>query len=337
MSPVTIQDVAQYAQVSRATVSRVLNHNATVDPILRDRVLEAVQALGYQPNRAARRLRTQSRDVIGLLVADITNPFFISVLKGIEDTAYSHNINVLLCNTNEDPDRFQRYLQLMRAESVAGLIVVPTKAEDSAALCALQADGISIVLLDRAIDGLDVDVVKVDNYMGSYDGVQHLIQLGHRRIAIVFPDVSTGHERFEGYAAALHDAGLEIEQDYVKIADYHAESSYQLTKVLFTLPHPPDAIFTGTNLMTLGAFRALREQHLLVPQDVAILGFDDIPWAEDLYCPLTVVRQPTYDLGCHAVNHLIRRLDKPKSPYQITTLPTEMIVRESCGIHLNRR
>ena len=328
MSPVTIRDVAEYAQVSRATVSRVLNHHPTVDAALQERVREAVRVLRYQPNRAARRLRTRSRDVIGLLVADIKNPFFIDVLQGIEDTAYAHDMNVLLCNTGEDPHRLQRYIQVMQAESVAGLIIVPTKAEDAGALRALQADGIPLVVLDRAIDGLQVDLIKADNRTGAYNGVRHLMQRGYRRIAIIFPDVKTGLERYEGYEEALRSKALEIYPDYIKIADPYASSSYRLTHELFALFRPPDAIFT--------AFRALRERRLTVPEDIAIVGFDDVPWAEHLYSPLTVVAQPTYDLGRMAVNHLVRRLDKPDMPVQVTTLPTELIVRESCGTRLSQ-
>jgi LacI family transcriptional regulator, galactose operon repressor len=182
MPVITIQNVADYAQVSRATVSRVLNNNPTVNGEIRQRVLHAAQVLGYQPNRAARRLRKQSSEVIGVIISDIQNPHFTSIIRGIEDAAYESQMNIVLCNSDEDSTKLQKYLRVMQAEGVAGLIVVPTDAvHDHAALDQLQQDGMPMIFLDRAIDDMPVDAVMVDNQGGAYQAVKHLTGLGRRR------------------------------------------------------------------------------------------------------------------------------------------------------------
>lgn len=339
MLKVSIRDVADRANVSRATVSRVINNNPTVNDEIRTRVLDAIHSLGYQPNRAARRLRKRSRDVIGVIISDIQNPYFISVIRGIEDAAYIHRMNIVLCNSDEDSTKLQKYLQLMQAEAVAGLIIAPTSTNSDKILNKLGLEDIPIILIDRAINNnLNYDVVKVDNVDGAYRGVKHLIDLGYNRIGIIHPLVTTGYERYQGYQKALTEAGLTLDPALVKVADFDAESSYRLARELImdTSP-PPDAIFTATNLMTLGALRAIRQRGMRVPEDVALVGFDDIPWAEELYSPLTAVAQPTYELGQEAVRMLLRRLDQPTIAFHTSVLKTQLIVRESCGSLLRQK
>lgn len=339
MRSVTIRDVADYAQVSLATVSRVLNNNATVDEILRARVLEAIRVLGYQPNRAARRLRAQSSSVIGLVISDIQNPYFISVISGVEDAAYAKQMNIVLCNSDEDPNKQELYLRVMEAERVAGLIIVPTNSTDRAGFDRLQAAGIPIILLDRIVRGLEVDTVRVDNVRGAFDAVNHLIQLGHRRIGIISGalHLSTGQERYQGYRDALIGAGLAVEETLVKFGNFKTQSGYHFALELIALAQPPDAIFIANNLMTLGALRALRERGVRVPEDMPLVAFDDLPWSGELYSPLTAVSQPTYELGQEAVRLLMRRIATPSAPYQTISLQTQLIVRESSGAALPRR
>lgn len=331
MAKITIQEVADYAGVSRATVSRVLNENPKVDPALRDQVMAAVKSLGYQPSRAARRLRKPSHDVIGLIVSDIQNPHFVSVIKGVEEAAYVNEMNVILCNSGEDSSRFAKYLHVMRAERVAGLIVVPTSDDDAVALETLREHNIPVVILDREIENFDADMVGSDNEGGAYAGVKHLINLGYKRIAIIHPAIKTGSERFQGYANALKDAGITLDQNLIKVGGHRVEHSDRLTRDFLTDANRPDAIFTATNLMTLGAMHAMREMNARVPDDVALVGFDDIPWAEDLYIPLTAVAQPTYRIGKEAVEMLLSRLENPDQPYLVKKLPTDLIIRGSCG------
>ncbi|MBZ0310681.1 MAG: LacI family transcriptional regulator [Anaerolineae bacterium] len=331
MAKVTIGDVAEYAQVSRATVSRVLNGNDTVDDHLRARVLEAVRALNYTPNRMARRLRKESHDVIGLIVSDIQNPHFVSVIKGVEETAYVNDMNLLLCSTGEDSGRLAKYAEVMRAESVAGLIAVPTSDDDARTFATLREYNIPIVILDRVIEGFEADVVRSDNEGGAYQLTRHLLNFGYRRIAIVYPNLRTGFERYTGYAEALREYNIAIDPTLAKSVGYHIEDGYRYTRELLTSPHRPEVIFTATNLLTIGALRALREFKIRVPHDVALVGFDDLPWGDEFAVPVTVAAQHTYDLGKTAVEVLIRRLENPDLPYVRHNLETTLIVRESCG------
>jgi len=339
MPRATIKEVADFAHVSNATVSRVLNNNTQVDEILRTRVLEAIQSLGYQPNRDARRLRARSSNVIGLVISDIQNPYFISVIRGVEDAAYSRQMNVVLCNSDEDLSKQGMYLQVMEAERVAGLIIVPCDSEQNHDIRQLQKSGIPIILLDRSLANAQMDAVLVDNVRGAYEAVTHLLDLGYRRIAIIggSPDVMTGQDRYQGYRQALSDAGLKIENDLVKSGDFKMDSGYRLAREMMAITNPPDAVFVANNLMTLGALRALRELRIRVPEDIALVGFDDMPWSGELYSPLTAVSQPTYELGQEAVHLLLRRLAAPKAPFSTTILQTHLIVRESCGALLPDR
>jgi DNA-binding LacI/PurR family transcriptional regulator len=339
MSRATIKDVADYARVSNATVSRVLNNNPQVDEILRARVLAAVEALGYEPNRDARRLRARSSNVIGLVISDIQNPYFISVIRGVEDAAYSQQMNIVLCNSDEDVSKQAMYLRVMEAERVAGLIIVPCDSQQDEDIQQLQKIGIPIILLDRALTNVQMDAVLVDNVRGAYEAVRHLLDLGYRSISLIGGSsyVTTGQDRYLGYHKALKDAGLPIEDSLVKSGDFKMESGYRLARELMAASHRPEAIFVANNLMTLGALRALRELRLRVPEDVALVGFDDMPWSGELYSPLTAVSQPTYELGQEAVHLLLRRLAAPEASFRTTILQTRLIVRESSGVHLPDR
>lgn len=338
MATATIDDVAKYAQVSRATVSRVLNNNPTVDADMRARVMDAIQALGYQPNRAARRLRAQSSSVVGLIISDIQNPYFLSVIRGVEDAAYAEKMSLILCNSDEDPAKERMYLNVMQAEQVAGLIIVPAHSGNGQDLNELRQAGIPIILLDRVVKHVDVDAIKVDNEHGAFEAVTHLIDLGYRRIATIAGSrhLTTGRERYQGYRSALEAADIPLNEKWVKFGNFKTETGYDLARELMQDPEPPDAIFVANNLMSLGALRAFREQSIRVPEDVAIVGFDDLPWSGELYAPLTAVSQPTYELGKEAVNLLLGRLANPDSPVRTVVLQPRLIIRESCGAKLKR-
>jgi DNA-binding LacI/PurR family transcriptional regulator len=337
MAAPTLKDVADHAQVSKATVSRVLNNNPRVAEELRARVLESIRLLGYQPNRAARRLRASVSDVLGLMISDIENPFFISVVRGVEDAAYANQMSVVLCNTDENPAKQQMYLRVMQAERVAGLIISPTNVNED--FTELQQLGIPVILLDRRTDKFETDAVTIDNVGGAYLAVRHLIDLGYERIGTIggSPHLTTGRERYEGYRKALNAAGLKIDEKLVKIGDFKTDSGYQLAIELIGLPRPPQAIFVANNLMTLGTLRALRENNVCVPDDMALVGFDDMPWSSELCPPLTAVSQPTYELGQETVHLLLRRLANPDAPVRTVTLQPRLIVRESCGAALRSR
>lgn len=333
MPPATIKDVADYAGVSRATVSRVLNNHPYVAEDVRTRVLDAMRELKYQPNRAARRLRASSSDVLGLIIPDIQNPLFQSIVRGVEDAAYECQMTVILCNTDDNPDKQKAYLRIMQAESAAGLIVVPTHPNDGSMLAPVRDAGIPMIFLDREVQDFETDTVKVDNVRGAYLAVQHLVRLSYRRIAIIAGTqmLTPGYERLKGAYDALNDAQIEIDPQLVQTGNFKIESGYELTRALMHLPQPPEAIFICNNLMTLGALRALHELGVRIPEQVALVGFDDMPWAGDLNPPLTAVAQPGYELGRQAVELLLKRLAHPKSPYRKVILQPNLVVRQSSG------
>lgn len=334
---VSIADVAEYAGVSTATVSRVLTEKKHVSATTRQRVLSAVHELNYHPNRTARRLRSQSSDVLGLIVSDIQNPYFTSVARGVEDAAYAQEMNVLLCNTDEDVEKEKIYLRIMRAEHAAGLIISAAHIQRNIDVFhEIRRAGIAIVLLDRHVEGFDCDAVIVDNLQSTENAINHLLDLGHQRIAMVSGGMhlSSARDRLRGFEKALNDRGITPRKEMIRIGNFKRESGYQLTNELLQLPNPPDAIFAANNLMLLGVISALQDAGVNIPEEVAIIGFDDAPWASELTPPITVVSQPTYQLGKEAFRLLYRRIQQPTSPVVISQLSAQLVIRESCGIKL---
>lgn len=328
----TVKDVADLAGVSTATVSRVLNNYPQVADKTRSKVLWAMEELGYQPSRVARRLRMEATQILGLIISDIANPFFTSVVRGIENVAYANQYSLLLCNSDEDPARESLYVDVLQAERVAGIIISPAD-ENSTSCKRLLRNDVPIVAMDRRLRQFDVDTVLVDNVKGAYQATSHLIRLGHRRIGLIGGPsrITTGRERQEGYEKALSEHGLELDQGLIKIGDFKQDSGYQRACELLEMDDPPTAIFTANNLMTLGALNAIHEKGLNIPRDMAIVGFDDMPWAPSLDPPLTAVAQPTHELGCTAANLLLQRIaDKDREIVEMKLEPT-LIIRDSCG------
>lgn len=328
----TIKHVAARAGVSTATVSRVLAGLEGVRPDLQERVHSAVSELGYYPNRVARNLRVRTTRLIGLVISDIQNPFFTSVVRGIEDVLQRSDYTLLLGNTDENLEREQLYLTTLRAEGVAGIILAPTgkRADNYSHLLPIQ---LPVVAIDRTPAGLSADSVIVNNSAGACAAVTHLIGLGHRRIGCISGprNLSTAEERRNGYERALREHQLPILDSLIYYADFRQQGGYAAMQALLELDERPSAVFVGNNLMTLGALQALHERDLQIPSDVAIVGFDDMSWATSLQPPLTAVAQPTYQLGTTAAHLLLARLNEPHRPVQHIVLDTELKVRASCG------
>lgn len=304
-----------------------------MDSALQKRVLEAVERLNYQPNRAAQRLRSQVNSVIGLVISDIENPFFTSIVRGVEDVAYDNQMTVILCSTDEDPVKQERRLEVMAKERVAGLIIAPAHGDSLASLHKLHQSGMPIVLLDRYIDSGELDGVMVDNVEGAYTATRHLIAQNRRRIALVNGDsrIKTFEDRLKGYRMALAEANIPFDDDLVTEVDPKIERSQRATLRLLQREQRPDAIFASNNLITVGVLKAIRQLKLKIPEEVALVGFDDMPWSSELCPPVTSVAQPTYELGKEAGRLLIRRLQDPGGFQQTIVLHTRLIVRESCG------
>ncbi|MDQ2905782.1 MAG: LacI family DNA-binding transcriptional regulator [Ktedonobacteraceae bacterium] len=307
-----IQEVAKLAGVSISTVSRVLNGTARVNAEVAARVRAAVEELHYQPSRAARTLQTNRSQIIGLLITDIQNPFFTTLIRGIEDVAQHNGYSVILCNSDEDAAKERQYIEVLCAERVAGAIVVATN-ERQRDLKLFQEHNIPILAVDRRIAGHDTDMVLVDNVRGAREAVAHLVANGYRRIGMITGPLTTttGRERLEGYRLALREAGIEHDAQLERVGSFKEESGRQLAGELLELKPGIDALFVGNNLMTLGALEALYIRHLRVPDDIAVVGFDEMPWATLSAISLTTVTQPVYELGSTAALRLFQRLQTP--------------------------
>ena len=304
-----IQDVAKLARVSIATVSRVLNGTAYVDAEVATRVRAAVEELQYQPSRAARTLRGSHSTIIGLLITDIQNPFFTSLVRGVEDMAQRNGYSIILCNSDEDPHKERQYIEVLCAERVAGAIVVPTR-ENQRPFKLFQEHSIPVVAVDRRVKDSAIDVVLVDNLRGAREATAHLLANGYQRIGMISgPAVTTsGRERLEGYRQALHEAGIAYDPTLVRSGSFKERSGQQLAHELLDLETPIEALFVANNLMTLGALAALNERKLRIPEDIAVVGFDEMPWATLGSVSLTTVTQPVYDIGSTAALRLFQRL-----------------------------
>jgi len=328
----TLHDVARAAGVSIATVSATINQTTFVSPALQERVRKAVAEIGYHPDAIARSLKTRTTKTLGLIISDIANPFFTSLIRGVEDVANARGYTLVLCNTDERLDKEQAYVQLLRSRRVDGVIMAPVGgAEDY--IDFETAVGAPVVFIDRRVPAR-ADVVVVDNALGAREVVRHLIGLGHRRIGVItgLPKISTSEERLAGYQSALQGAGLRSDPALLKVGYSRLEGGYQAALELLALQHPPTAIFATNNLMAIGLMRAVAERRLRCPHDISVACFDDFDWASVFHPRLTTVAQPTYEMGSKAAEFLITRLTGGAiaEPQTCVLAPT-LIIRDSCA------
>lgn len=336
----TIRDVAQRAGVSVATVSHVVNESRIVSPDTKERVLAAIAELRYRPHGVARSLRRSKTGTIGVIISDITNPFFADLVRGIEHAiqVLDSRINYILSNTDEDGHKERLALDVLLEKRVDGLVIAPAGGNQSY-LADMAARRIPMVFVDRVLPRVEADAVIVNNIAPTLRILDHVIGLGHRRIALLKATLHANsiEERVQGYRQALAENGLEFDPALVHesastIADAFAAGS----RILGTVPRP-DAVFCTNNFMTLGMMRAVHALGLRCPQDIAIAGFDDFPWADSFNPQLTTIAQPSYSMGEEAIRLLIERMSKRRTgPAIRVTLGAELVVRESCGEKLNK-
>lgn len=332
---VKIKDVADAAGVSTATVSRVLANKPHVRGEVKERVMAVVEKLNYKPNRVAQNLRSNTSRIIALIVADIENPFFQRVSRAVDDAAQELGYNVMLCNTDEDPVKEKRCLDMLRMENVAGIILSPTKkgVDNFSETYPLN---IPMVMIDRHIKNFDVDNVLINNTAAASTIVTHLIEHGYQRIAGVFgAESTTGKERRDGFLKALKDHSINPIHELIKYSDPKEDDGYKTAMKLLQLKDRPDAIFTSNSLLASGVLRAIRKCQLSIPEDIAVVSFDDTSWAKLLEPALTVIEQPTYEIGRTATEMLIKRIDDPTRSNREVILNTKLIVRQSCGCPLD--
>ncbi len=329
----TIRDVARRAKVSVATVSRVVNPSThSVTPATRRRVLAAVQELAYHPNVIAQSLKNRASRTVALIVPDISNPFFPAIARGIEDTARQRGYAVLLCNTYEDLAREHAYLQLLRKRWVDGLIFA-TVGSNTRHLRALREEGLPVVLVARDVGGITIDAVLVDNLRGAYDATTHLARLGHRGIAHITGPASlrVARDRRRGYEQALSEAGLPGDETLIVAGDFTADGGRAAMVTLLDRGRQFSAVVAANDLMAIGAMEALRAVGRRIPEDVAVVGFDDITFASLVSPALSTVAQPKYRMGQLAMERLLDLMAGASPAGRRIVLEPRLIVRESCG------
>jgi len=322
---VKIVDVAKRAGVSTASVSRVISGHPGISDELRERVNVAVKALGYRPDLAARRLRSGRTDTLGLIVSDIRNPFFTEVSRAVEDVAYQNGMRVLLCNADEDPDKEAFYLEMMRDENVSGVILSPTLA----LLKSLRPANypFPLVLVDRCERDTDADAVVLDNFDAGYRLTEHLITQGCQRIVFLYGSVgSTGPQRHQGYLAAMAAANLAPEAEPIAP---RSERAREVASLLLQRNPLPDALVASSGLVLLGIAEAVKAAGVKVPGDIAIAGFDDLPWTSLVTPDITVIRQPTNEIGQTALRLLLERVTQPERAVRRVVLRGELLARGS--------
>ena len=332
MNQINISMVAKKAQVSNSTVSRVLNNSPLVRPETADKVRSVIAELGYQPSELARGLRMNETKTIGVIVSNVLNHFFTGMVRGIEDVANRADYNIVLCNTDEKPQKEQRYLKALLSKRVDGLIIASTGPQNdySALVCNLP-----IVFVDRRPGGKSADLfdtILVDNRGGSFQAVEHLLENGYRRIGIITgSDIgTTGSERLLGYKDALAKWGIPVDETLIKMGDFLGNTAYQHAHELLCQENGCDAIFAANNIILLATMKALRDAKKRCPQDIGLVAFDDMDWME--YCTprFTAVAQPTYQMGTLAMEMLLEHIASKQAhvPRQVV-LPVHLEIRES--------
>lgn len=331
---ITITDIAAKANVSVSTVSRVLNKQAKKHRISKDTeqlVLQTAKELNYRPNHLARGLRLKKTQTIGLIVPDISNPFFAYVTRVIQTFAYGVGYSLIVCNTDENLKTEIEQIELLRSKGVDGFIIMPVGVKYDH-LEQLLDDNIPLVLLDRCFDELETNSVVVNDYKGAFEAVEHLLDHGHRRIAIIqgLPNTYTNSARLKGYKDALAKYGISLDENLIVGNDFRKENGYIETKILLKLEHPPTAIFTTSDLITLGTLQAISEEGYKIPGDISIVAFDDTDFAPFLGAPLTAVSQPKELMGEIAVKLLIEDLkSKGQKDKKRIVLEPKLIIRKS--------
>ncbi len=327
-----MKEIAKIAGVSLGTVSHVLNNSVPVREPLRKRVLEAVDALGYQPSQLARGLRRDKTNMIGMIIPDITNPFFPAVVRGAEDVAFTNGYRLVLCNTDNDYAKEIVHLKELRTYLPSGLIVIPSSLSDLTSQAELyRKSGTAVVCVDRLPKDWDGDSVTADNEKGAYNATKHVLIQGHQRIAIILgprhlPNVQ---DRLRGFKRALAERKTHLRPEYVQEATFDQYSGYSKTMLLLRMTPPPTAIFAANDMIAFGVLIALSEARLRCPEDISVIGFDNLDLADMTSPALSSVSQPGYQIGTAAANLLMDRVKGDDGPVKHIVLETALIIRGS--------
>ncbi|MDB5982644.1 MAG: LacI family transcriptional regulator [Pseudomonas sp.] len=325
----TIKDVAALAGISYTTVSHVLNKTRPVSEEVRLKVEAAIVALDYVPSAVARSLKAKSTLTIGLLIPNGVNPYFAELARGIEDYCERNGFCVILCNSDDNPDKQRSYLRLLLEKRVDGLIVssVGSDADMTQGLAAVRTP---MVVVDRGLDGVTADLVRIDHELGGYLATCHLIELGHQHIACICgpAQTSVAQMRLAGYRRAMREAQLSVPDEWVVESDFTSPGGYQAAVQLLN-DHRPTAIFAGNDMIGIGVLRAAAERNIRVPSELSLVGFDDIQMSRYLYPALTTVGQSILQLGEMAAEVLLRRIATPALAVEQRIVAPNIVLRES--------
>lgn len=329
-----IREIAQKAEVSTATVSRVLNKSGYVKEETRQRVQQIIREQGYTPSAVAQSLSVRKTHNIGFITPDIPNPFSAKVLAGVTQVAEAANYNVFVFNSDETPDKERKILGIVKQQRLDGIIISPVKANDNLTreiLEGLSGQGIPVVQFDRKLQNTDLSSVLADNERGAYLAVSKLIKEGHRQIGIVEGDTLNWavKERIFGYCKALVEADIPIRSEYMIPGDQRIEKAYEAARRLMELPNPPTAIFTCNNFMTLGCIKYFTEKGIVIGKDVSLFGFDDIDTLNIVGYKVSVVEQSGFEMGRQAMEILMHMLEEKGVPNEHRRLPVDVILRGS--------
>jgi LacI family transcriptional regulator len=335
----TIKDIARLAGVSATAVSMALKDHPRISRTTRERIADIAKKLDYWPNSVARSLKSNRSGTLGIVITSIMNPFYPELAKGIEDKAMERGYSIILCSTNYDASRQRYFVNILRSKGVDGIIFSSVEIDDPH-IVPLVEDGFPLVLVNRRTRNKllekKIDYVVLDNVAGGYMAMDHLYRLGHRRVALIVGSLttSTAVERTEGAQKALLDCGLTIDPRLVIECNFSWERAYQATIGLLSLSHPPTAIFAQNDYMALGVREAILDSGRRIPQDVALVGFDDIAASAIRGVDVTTINQKKYEMGALAVDILIQKIEGKGGPVKQIVLPPEIIIRGSCGWRL---
>lgn len=329
----TIKDVAKHAGVSIATVSKYINGGNVLDEN-RKLIDKAIKDLNYKVNIMARGLKTNETMTVGILIPSLTNLFFTTIVSNVENRLLEEGYSTILCDYREDEELEQEKLNFLISKNVDGIIMVPSCMNDSMLINDLQED-IPVVLIDRNIEGNKCDVVLTDNINGSYDAVEQLIHRGHKRIGIICgpEEHYTAIERLTGYNRVHKDYGLVIVEGLIRFGNYQVEGGYEEFIELMKLKFPPTAVFVTNYEMTLGTIMGINEMNIKIPDELSLIGYDNLQLAKIVKPSLSIVTQPMEKIGQTAANLILKRLNKDMTNFpSIYRLKSEVIIKESVKI-----
>lgn len=329
----TIKEIAQRADVSVATVSRVLNQHANVRPAVRERVLAVIEEIGYEPDPIARSLRTQATYTVGFIIRDLVDTVFSTMAQGVDNVLREHGYTVLLSTSSHDPERDAHQLATLRNRRVDGFILAISEESSPALIAEVRKTTRPIVLLDREMEGTRTDAVLTDYLSGTRDAIEYLASLGHRRIGYIGGalTIRPGRERLRAFTLAMRESGLEPEEGLIHTGSFLQDFGAGRTHALLDLPDPPTAILAAGNQIAVGVLQALRERTVRIPDDLSLICIDDVDLLRHGNPPVTVISRPFERIGELAAGRLLERIRHPEAvEHQQIFVPTTLVIRDSC-------